>query len=141
MIGQKTSDTAVRANRINRLVYLFQTHVAGRHQRACRTGLYTFAATNARALAKGIAQIEDDLRMSAAKSQPDHIVHLFVAAGSDATGTLNATLQLNCDRRMGNIRTGLNSAAKTACTHIEFVAPLIKFRCLGVAGFANLATQ
>ena len=79
--------------------------------------------------------------MSATKGQPDHVVHLLIAAGSDATSTLNATLQLNGDRRMGNIRTGLSSAAKTACTHVEFVTPLIKFRCLGVAGFANLTTQ
>jgi hypothetical protein len=141
MIGQKTSDTAVRASRIDRFVYIFKTYVVCRHQRARGTGLYAFTAANTRTLAKGITQIEDDLRMSTAKGQPNYIVHLLLAAGSDATGTLDATLQLNCDRRMGNIRTGLSAAAKTACTHVEFVAPLIKFRCLGVAGFTNLATQ
>ena len=71
-------------------------------ERACRASLDAFAASDAGAFAHRVVKIENDLCIVTPVSEPDDIVDLYFAAGSDAEVAMYASIQIHvhCDMRI-----------------------------------------
>ena len=91
------------------------------HQRAGWAGLHTFAAAHTGAGAHIIAKIKDDMRISAAPGEADHVIHLHLAACSDAQPTLDARIHINRNSWMAAIRFLRELCRETACFNILLV--------------------
>ncbi len=69
--------------------------------------MHALAAGDAGGIAHGIVEVEHDLGMLAAVRVADDVVHLLLAAGAQAARALDAGIQVDRDRRVGEIRFGL----------------------------------
>ena len=104
VIGELTTHTAIRAERIDRPVGFGQRDLARRHEGAGRAGLYALSATDTSGCAHRVVHIENNLRVLAARGEPDHIIHLFIAASAHATRALDAGIEIDGDRRVRIVR-------------------------------------
>jgi hypothetical protein len=100
VVGELTSDAAVRAHRVDGLVGHDLGDVAGWRQRPSWTSLHAFTACDAGRIAHRVVEIEDDLRVAAAKGVADDVVHLLLAARADAARALDAGVEVNGHRGM-----------------------------------------
>ena len=100
MEAQLAADAAIRADRIDAAIRRGERRIARRHQCAGWASLHTFAAGHATGYAKRIILIEHDARMLAAQRHANHIVALLVTTGTQASGALDAGVELHRDRRV-----------------------------------------
>jgi hypothetical protein len=113
VVGELAAHAAERAHRIDLLVGHRQRRAAPRNQRAGRAGLHTLAAGHAGGRTHRVVHVEDDLRVRAAKGQADDVVDLFVTAGAQAAGALDAGVQVDGDRRVRQSGTACVRCFKT----------------------------
>ena len=103
LVSDLAADAAVGADGIHLLVD--RSAILGVAQRRgregpCRAGLDAFAASDACAFAHRIVKVEYDLGVVAPVSEPDDVVDLNVAAGSDAEVAMYASIQIDVHRDM-----------------------------------------
>ncbi len=125
VIGELAAHAAVRTQRMDGLVGHGERHVAGRHERAGRTGLHALAAADAGRRTHGIVHVEHDLGVLAAEREADDVVDLLVAAGPYATSALDARVEVDCNRRMREIRRHRGARGEARLAHLELDRPLI----------------
>jgi hypothetical protein len=123
VVGEEAAHAAERAHRVDLLVDLLQTRLARRHQRAGGTGLHALAAGDAGRLAHRVVEIEDRHRAVAAVGVADDVVHLNLAASAHAASALDAGVEVDRDRGMGNVRFGLFSCWKSRTSNPELLGP------------------
>ena len=127
LVAQQATDPAIGADGIDRAVHGLVAHQGLGHQRPRGAGLHTFATGHAAAVAHGVAQVKDDLRVPTAVGHADHVVHLRLAAGAHTAGALDAGVQVDGDGRMAQIgRGGWGPQRRQGRTwlHAQRVGPL-----------------
>src|SRR6185295_2088363 len=97
------ADAAVRTHRLDLPIGDDFSGIARRHQRTGRARLDALAAGDARGVAHRVVEVEDDLRPGAAEGVADDVVHLLLAARAHATAALDAGVEMNRNRRMGQV--------------------------------------
>ena len=132
VIGQLAADAAERAERIHLFVRDDQRDFACRHQGTRRTGLHAFAAGHASRSAHRVVHVEDDLGLIAAEGHADHVIDLLVATGAQTARALDAGVQIDRNRRVREIRLGLNPGLEARCTHSPLGGPLVELVVAGV---------
>ncbi len=141
VVGEQAPDAAIGADRVHRLVRLDLADFARGHQSARRAGLHAFAAGDAGGIAHGIVEIEHDLRMLAAVGVADDVVHLFLAAGAQAAGALDAGIQVYRDRGVGEIGFRLVPRLEARLADFQLLRPAIKLGIERVGFFRNVREQ
>src|SRR5579863_4135608 len=129
LVGQLTADTAIGTDAVDGTVGrvgkdAILVDLGCRHQRAGRTGLDAFPASDAGRVAHRVVKIEDDLFVVAARGHADHVVDLHLAAGTDAEIALDAGVELHRHRDMGAVWRRVRASRETALRDIESVRPL-----------------
>ncbi len=100
LVGDLAADTAIRTHAAGFLelqlsVQLVFIHERRLHQGAGGASLDTLAAGHAGTLAHGVVEVEYDLRVGAAVSHADHVVHLHLAAGAHTQATVDAGVEVH----------------------------------------------
>ena len=103
MISEQATDTAIRTNRIDFTIGFQQVGTVCISERPGRTGGDTFATGHTGGFAHRITDIKHDFGIMPAFCKADNIVDLGLAAGTQATRTLNAGIHVDGNRRMGQI--------------------------------------
>ena len=103
VVGDQAPHAAIRADRINLLIYLLRAHQRLGHQRPRRTGLHTFAACHATALAHAVALIKYDFCVTATQGHANHIVDLHLTAGPHTSRALDAGIEIHRHRGVRKI--------------------------------------
>ena len=116
-------------------------NLAGRHQRARGTGLHALAAAHAGRIAHGVVHVEDDLGVLAAKSEADDIVHLLVPTGAQASGALDARVEIDRDRGMRKVGCHRRARREARLAHLELGRPFIHFVVPRVFLFRHIGLQ
>ncbi len=115
-VRELAPDAAVGADRIDDLVRHLQRNAARGRECPGRAGLHALTARDTGAGAHGIVEVEHDLRMVAAPGVADDVVHLQLAAGAHATGALDAGVEVDRHRGMGEIgERPVGAAQSVAC--------------------------
>ena len=146
VIGELATDTAIRTHAVDRFIGDDLIRLFGRRQRTSGAGLHTFAAGHAGACSHRIIEIKDDFRLRATECVTDHIVHLFFAAGANATGALDAGVEIDRHRGMRKIRVRLQAWLETGAGDAKLFGPHRQFvgtrfvvfrRCIGGQKFQH----
>ena len=82
-----------------------------------------------------------NLGMLTAKGQPDHIIDLLVAAGSQASGALNTSIQIHGNRGVRQILVNSSTRLETRLTHTELFRPEVQIIAAGVRCLWHIGLQ
>src|SRR5207244_10590632 len=85
--------------------------------------LHALAAGDTRAIPHRVAQVEHDLRTTAAKRVADHVVDLHFAAGTHAARALDAGVEIDCNGRVRQVRRGRPTRCKSGLANLHPVNP------------------
>ena len=104
-------------------------HAGGIHHRrggqgAGGTSLHALAASHASAVAHGVVKVEDDLGVAAAVGHADDVVHLHLAAGPDAQGTVDAGVERHPHGRMAGVGARGLTGREPAVRHLHLLGPV-----------------
>ncbi len=141
VVGQQAADAAERAHRVHRAIDRREARLARRRERAGRTGLHALAAGDTGRIAHRIVEVEHDLRVLAAKREADDIVHLRLAAGTQAARALDAGIELDRDRRMRQVGRGLHTPREARQADAERTRPVIDLVLARVAPLGQVGEQ
>jgi hypothetical protein len=86
--------------------------------------LHAFTAGDATRRAHGITLIKDDRRMLTAPGHADDIVNLLLATGARAAPALNAGIEVDCHRRMGEVADDLVTRGESRGLQLQRTRPM-----------------
>ena len=125
--GQRTADTAVRADRVDlpQLRARPDRHAVDGlvRERAGRARSDAFAAGHARRLAHRVVEIEGDPGRIALSRTADDVVALDVVAGADAAVAEDARVVVDGDDRVGEVLAATRAARQLGRLLLEAVLP------------------
>ncbi len=141
VVAELAADTAIGTDRVDAALGRLKPDAAGGHQGAGGAGLDALATGHTGALAQGVAQVEDDLRLGPPAGESDHVVHLDLAAGPQAAGALDAGVQVDRDGRMTDIRRGLLPRREAGTSEPESGRPEVQLAVPGIGGLGHVRLQ
>ena len=140
VVGQLTTDTAIRANRLDLLVWQRECRVARRHECSGRACLNALATGHAGAGTHGVIHVKHNLGLVAAKRETNHIVDLLVATGAQTARALDTGIQIHGDGGVAQVRRRLRAGRKSRLAKAQLGRPLINLvvACVGRLGHVGL---
>ncbi len=141
VIRELASHAAIRTDGIDLVVGDLHAHIARGHERPGGTRLYALATTDACRCTHRIVEVEHDLCMTAAKRIADNVVDLLLAASTNATCTLNASIEIDSNAVMRDIARGLIARPESRGADAHALQPRIEFGIEAIRAVRHVARQ
>jgi hypothetical protein len=128
VVGELAAHAAIGADGRHGAIDRHEVGVMGGSERAGRAGLDALATGYTCRFAHWIAEIEDDLRMSATEGVADDVIDLLLAARADAACALYARIKVDRHGRMRNIGRRLRSRVEARLADAQHALPVRQLR-------------